>query len=153
MKTYYNFNLQPYHSFGMDVRADEVVILESVEEIEGFVKGRGDGMFILGGGSNVLFTGDFHGVIVKIDMKGIGILDEQKDKVMIQAAAGENWDGFVGFCVKTKPNVDGSGTNVGTTYDVVPELASITPNVPGGYVPGGKLLITTLHIVIGQLAL
>ncbi|MFO7370768.1 MAG: UDP-N-acetylmuramate dehydrogenase [Bacteroidales bacterium] len=57
-------------------------------------------LFILGGGSNVLFTGDFDGVVLHPAIKGIEVAGEEDDHVVLRAGAGENWDDFVDYCVR-----------------------------------------------------
>ncbi len=57
-------------------------------------------MLILGGGSNVLFTQDFDGLVLKNSLKGIEIVKEVGDKVFIKAASGENWHQFVLWCIE-----------------------------------------------------
>lgn len=53
---------------------------------------------VLGGGSNVLFAGDFKGIILLVKYKGIHIVSETKSSVIIKAYAGETWDDFVHYC-------------------------------------------------------
>ncbi len=56
---------------------------------------------ILGGGSNTIFSDyGFEGLVIKIDLKGIKIHNDFKDHVIIKAAAGEEWDDFVKYCIK-----------------------------------------------------
>jgi UDP-N-acetylmuramate dehydrogenase len=55
--------------------------------------------FVLGGGSNVLFTKDYNGIIIRPVIKGIEKSDEDDRHVIIRAGAGEEWDGFVHYCV------------------------------------------------------
>jgi UDP-N-acetylmuramate dehydrogenase len=55
---------------------------------------------ILNGGSNVLFTSDFDGLVIKIASSGFDKLEENSDQVMIRVAAGQNWDDFVMACLK-----------------------------------------------------
>lgn len=54
----------------------------------------------LGEGSNVLFSGDFDGIVLKINLKGISIAEETDSEVIVEAAAGEKWDSLVSFCVE-----------------------------------------------------
>lgn len=51
--------------------------------------------FILGGGSNVVLTGDFPGLLLKVELRGKERLGEDADAVYVRAAAGENWHDFV----------------------------------------------------------
>ncbi|MGH8427245.1 MAG: UDP-N-acetylmuramate dehydrogenase [Gammaproteobacteria bacterium] len=52
-------------------------------------------VFVLGGGSNVLFTRDFDGLVLRLATRGIEILDEEDKAARVRVAAGESWDGFV----------------------------------------------------------
>jgi UDP-N-acetylmuramate dehydrogenase len=55
---------------------------------------------ILGGGSNILFTKDFDGVVMHNQLKGIELTQEDENHFYVKAAAGEVWDTFVRTCVK-----------------------------------------------------
>ena len=52
---------------------------------------------VLGGGSNLLFTGDFDGLVLHMTGRGRQVLGEQDGRILVQAQAGENWHDFVGF--------------------------------------------------------
>lgn len=54
---------------------------------------------ILGGGSNMLLTGDFEGLVIKINLKGIETVWEDDSTIVLKAGAGEPWHSFVMFCV------------------------------------------------------
>jgi UDP-N-acetylmuramate dehydrogenase len=56
-------------------------------------------ILFLGGGSNVLFTRDFSGIVIRIASKGIVSRDDDENHVLVTAEAGENWDAFVQHCV------------------------------------------------------
>ena len=58
-------------------------------------------LLVIGGGSNLLFTKDFDGVVVCPLIKGIDVVAEDEDSVYIKAAAGEVWDEFVEWCVES----------------------------------------------------
>ncbi|MGZ3884483.1 MAG: UDP-N-acetylmuramate dehydrogenase, partial [Bacteroidia bacterium] len=55
---------------------------------------------ILGGGSNILFTGDFDGMVIKNQIKGISVVKEEKDRVYVKAGAGEVWHELVLWCIE-----------------------------------------------------
>ncbi len=58
-------------------------------------------VFVLGGGSNVLIADEgFDGLVLQIAVKGISVLEEKDETVLISAGAGENWDDFVRFCIE-----------------------------------------------------
>ena len=103
MKTKQNFSLKLLNTFGIDVKAKYFVELNSDEEILSFLSSRflkNKQFLILGGGSNILFTNDFDGVVVKINSKGINIIKENEDFIYVDAKAGEVWQDFVDYCLE-----------------------------------------------------
>ncbi|HEX2984706.1 MAG TPA: UDP-N-acetylmuramate dehydrogenase [Ignavibacteriales bacterium] len=54
---------------------------------------------MLGGGSNILFTKDFDGLTIKNSLMGIKVIEETPDNILIEAGGGENWSGFVQYCI------------------------------------------------------
>lgn len=98
-----NVSLKKLNTFGIDAEAESFVVLNSLEEaLEYFQKEHdtSSNFMILGGGSNILFTGDFKGRVIKNNLKGIHRLSEDQDQVYIEAMAGENWHDFVTHCVE-----------------------------------------------------
>ena len=96
-------SLAPYNTFGIDARARHFVQVRSIDELqvlrEDPLWSRG-ARLVVGGGSNVLFTRDFDGLVVRIATKGIahlGVDDGLGDGPahLVAAAAGEDWDGLV----------------------------------------------------------
>ncbi len=55
---------------------------------------------ILGGGSNMLFTADYNGLVVQQITRGRHVIDEKDGKVFLKVMAGEPWDELVGYCVQ-----------------------------------------------------
>lgn len=55
---------------------------------------------ILGGGSNILFSKDFEGYVLRPSIKGIDIVEENEKDVVVRVGAGEDWDEFVNYCVE-----------------------------------------------------
>ncbi len=55
---------------------------------------------MLGGGSNILFTKDFDGLVIKLSAANIQIVEEDKDFVLVEAGAGVIWDDLVKYCVE-----------------------------------------------------
>jgi UDP-N-acetylmuramate dehydrogenase len=97
-----NVSLKAYNTFGLDYIADCVVHIQSEEEaISSFSSERraGDPLFILGGGSNLLFTQDYHGTILHPEIGGIEIEEKNDEYVLISAGSGVNWDKFVEWTV------------------------------------------------------
>ena len=96
MKVIHNVSLKPYNTFGIDVRASKFIKIQSIEDLKKILrKTYAEELFILGGGSNMLLTGDIHKTVLQIDLKGKEVVEEKKDYVIIKAHAGENWHEFV----------------------------------------------------------
>jgi UDP-N-acetylmuramate dehydrogenase len=96
MRVLRNFSLKDYNSFGIDVRADKFVSINTINDLRSILrKSYASELFILGGGSNMLLTGDIHKIVLHIALKGKKIISENDDEVIVQAAAGENWHEFV----------------------------------------------------------
>jgi UDP-N-acetylmuramate dehydrogenase len=74
----------------------EEVLLASLN----FAEETGLRLLVLGGGSNILLTGSFDGLVLKIENQGIALLKEEEEKVLIRVAAGENWHSFVQHCLE-----------------------------------------------------
>ncbi|MBE0639160.1 MAG: UDP-N-acetylmuramate dehydrogenase [Bacteroidales bacterium] len=97
-----NFPLKQFNTFGIDVKAKYFVELKNDDEIVSFIsKGfwRDKKFLILNGGSNILFTKDFDGVVMKIITRGIELKDETEESTLVKAKAGENWHQFVCWCI------------------------------------------------------
>lgn len=93
-------SLKAYNTFGVDATCEQFVKIEQESQLSHlFDEGRfSDTFFILGGGSNVLFTKDYVGLIVKMENKGINHFIEG-NYIYITAKAGEIWNDFVWYCV------------------------------------------------------
>ena len=99
---YKNFSLKEYNSFGFDYKADTFITIKSDNEFFDIVNQKktfGEPYFILGGGNNILFTSDFHGVIIHPEIQGISIEEKDNDSVIISAGAGVEWDSLIEWCV------------------------------------------------------
>ena len=97
-----NISLKPYNTFGIDARAKSLTSFSSVEELKeilGSATITQNPSLVLGGGSNILLTKDFDGLVLKNEIKGIEIVKEDADHVYVRVGAGENWHSFVMFCV------------------------------------------------------
>ena len=97
MKT--NVDLQPYNSFGFPVVAKYFAEINDFQELEALIRSdvfKKEKHLILSGGNNVLFQEDsFNGIVVHINIKGIEILEEHDNEVIVRAQAGEDWPEFV----------------------------------------------------------
>lgn len=91
----------PFNTFGIQSTAKLFSIITCVDDIStirsSILK---ENLLVLGGGSNVLFTKDFDGLVLKNEIKGIKILTETSTEVLLESGAGENWHEFVLFCIE-----------------------------------------------------
>lgn len=99
-----NISLQPYNTFGIHATAKAFALFTSVKELEALLSSNAQSgsakPMILGGGSNILLTKDFDGLVLKNDIKGIEVVGEDEEHVYVKAGAGENWNQFVLHCLK-----------------------------------------------------
>lgn len=97
-----NVSLKPYNTFGLDVLAKEFVVVNTLEELcilcAAFNLSNRK-LLILGGGSNVLLTQDFDGMVIKMNLKGIEVVGQNDEHVWVKAMAGEVWHEFVLYCI------------------------------------------------------
>jgi UDP-N-acetylmuramate dehydrogenase len=98
-----NVSLRPYNSFGFDAVAKQFAEINEVSELPALIQSGAlqcQKTLILSGGNNVLFQNEvFDGIVVYINTKGIEILREDENDVVVHAQAGEDWPDFVRFCV------------------------------------------------------
>tara|TARA_R110002020_G_scaffold41067_22_gene121163 strand:- start:459 stop:1472 length:1014 start_codon:yes stop_codon:yes gene_type:complete len=100
MRVEENKSLKNYNTFGIDCTARYFVSVESIEELKQALSEKNSKeLFILGGGSNMLLTGDLDVLVIHINLKGIEILKETETEVFVKAMAGENWHAFVQYCI------------------------------------------------------
>ena len=98
-----NYSLLPHNTFGMDVKASVFMEYESVEELKDLL---GQSSLVeatwlhIGGGSNLLFTKDYPGMILHSAIKGFKVVGENDEEVLVRAGAGEVWDDFVAYTVE-----------------------------------------------------
>lgn len=95
-----NFNLKHFNTFGICAQTDYFASVHSADELIEILANSIEPKLILGGGSNILFTENFHGLVIHIELKGIEIVEENENSVKIRVEAGENWHEFVKFCVE-----------------------------------------------------
>ena len=98
MEFHSNFSLKNYNTFGIDVKAKKFVSITSIEQLKEVLSIENE-IFLLSGGSNMLLTKDIDKTVIHIDLKGITILEESNDQVVVEVYAGEDWHQFVLWCV------------------------------------------------------
>jgi len=96
-----NISLKPYNTFGIDVDARLFAHFNNVDELEEILRALSPAeQMILGGGSNILLTKDFNGLVLKNNITGIEVVDEDDEHVYLKVGAGENWHRFVMYCIE-----------------------------------------------------
>lgn len=98
MKIQQNISLKPYNTFGIHANAKRFVTVNSVKELKKIIASE-KSLFLLGGGSNILLTGDVEKLVIHLNTKGIIVNDFDENEVLITAEAGENWHELVLWCV------------------------------------------------------
>lgn len=114
MKDICNYSLLAHNTFGIDVACDRFIEFSSVSELLAFIRRRplaGDAaapLLVLGGGSNLLLTGDFHGTVIHSAIMGIELIsplvsprsEQEAHTVLVRVGSGVVWDDFVAYCVE-----------------------------------------------------
>jgi len=101
-----NISLKKYNTFGIAATARYFATISSVDDAKEILsrnigtKFQNTEKLILGGGSNILFTKNFDGIVLKNNLKGIDLIKEDEDFYFVKAAAGENWHEFVLYCIE-----------------------------------------------------
>src|SRR6185503_8457973 len=98
-----NKSLQQLNTFGIAVSAKYFTEIFSPDEFSQLIADKefqNEKRIVLGGGSNILFTKNFDGLVIKNSLPGIEVLNEDAYHVLIKVAAGEIWHSFVMFCVE-----------------------------------------------------
>jgi len=96
-----NISLKPYNTFGIDVKARYFATFNDTDELAETLNLKSQtSNLILGGGSNILLTKDYDGLVLKNEIRGIVELHEDSEYVYVKAGAGENWHQFVLYCIE-----------------------------------------------------
>ena len=99
MKEYKDYSLLNHNTFGMDVKTKRYVEYESEEELLEVIPTLDGEVLHIGGGSNLLFKGDFEGTVLHSAIKGIEMVEETENDVLVRVGAGVVWDDFVAWAV------------------------------------------------------
>ncbi|MEM9671606.1 MAG: UDP-N-acetylmuramate dehydrogenase [Bacteroidota bacterium] len=103
MKVASRVSLKAYNTFGINSTAQyfaEVSSVAELQELLGDEQWQRTPKLILGGGSNLLFTSHFNGLVIKIGIGGIEVVEENHQEVWIKVGAGENWHQLVIYCIE-----------------------------------------------------
>lgn len=97
-----NTSLKPYNTFGLDVNAAFFVEVKSVEDFIEVLQSdiaKTNEILVLGGGSNILLTKDFDGLVIKNNYRGKSTEEDENGDILVTAESGENWHEFVLYTV------------------------------------------------------
>lgn len=95
-------SLKPFNTFGITAFGNYFVEISTLADFEALVKEpvyQKNQKLIIGGGSNLLFTKNFEGIVIKNNLRGIEVVSENAAQVVVKASAGEVWHDFVMWCI------------------------------------------------------
>lgn len=115
-----HISLKNYNTFGIDCSARQFIAVTTVDELKEVLQdSEGKKRFILGGGSNMLLINDIDALVIHVNLKGISIVSEDENYVIVEVMAGENWHEYVLFCIENNfggiENLSLIPGNVGTS--------------------------------------
>lgn len=140
IKNLNTFHINAKTKFFTEISSEEELL--SLASEEAFTTSQ---KLFLGEGSNILFSKDFDGILIKNSIKGISVLEEGEYSVTVEAAGGEKWDDFVAYCVSKNyygiENLSGIPGTVGASpvqnigaYGV--ELKDVFHSLEGYFIDG-----------------
>ena len=98
-----NYSLQAHNTFGIAAKALQLVRIKSEDDIRAVLADpalRDLPKFVLGGGSNIVLTGDVKALVLKVEFKGMRLVEETEKAWIVEAAAGENWHDLVSWTLQ-----------------------------------------------------
>jgi len=102
MEVFRNGSLKKFNTFNVDEKAKVLVEINRVSDLFTFLtkENQKDKMLVLGGGSNILFTKSYEGIIISLKNKGIKLIDEDENNILVEISSGESWNDFVVWAVE-----------------------------------------------------
>lgn len=101
-----NYPLKNHNTFGVEAKSRYFFEFTELEDLTEFLEGnrswKDESVLLLGGGSNLLFVNDFEGLIIHPNVPGVQVVRETRNQVWLEVGAGEDWDRFVDYCVKSE---------------------------------------------------
>lgn len=95
-------SLKEFNSFGLDTRTSHYARPGDVESLSALLENGSSGqmpLLVLGEGSNILFRNNFEGLVIQPGMKGIRVVEENEEELVVQVGAAENWDRWVDYAL------------------------------------------------------
>ena len=104
MNQYIDYSLLEHNTFGMDVRAAMFVEYATIDELQAFLhsstfEGYRQRFIHIGAGSNLLFAGDYDGLVMHSALCGIEVVEDTPRHQLLRVGSGYTWDDFVEYCV------------------------------------------------------
>lgn len=101
MNVFKNISLKNYNTFDVDVYAKYFAAFHSVNELVDLLDAfPHEQILVIGGGSNILLTQNFEGIVLKNEIKGIENIKEDENHFYVKANSGEIWHDFILYCIK-----------------------------------------------------
>ena len=100
MKIHRNSSLKKFNTFNVDELAQLIIEIDNISDLPNILSNKKDEILVLGGGSNILFTKPYNGLIINLKNKGKKIIQEDENTVLVEVSAGENWHEFVLWAIK-----------------------------------------------------
>jgi UDP-N-acetylmuramate dehydrogenase len=97
-----HISLKPFNTFGIEAAAKLFTVVRSTSDVQELLQQgeyKSNPHLILGGGSNILLTQNVDALVIKNELKGIHVIEETEDHVLVTCAAGEVWHDFVMYCI------------------------------------------------------
>src|SRR5210317_741323 len=95
-----NKSLKKLNTFNIECNARRFAEISTVQDLKEILRAHSnEPLFILGGGSNLLVTKDIDALVLHVNLKGISIVSETNDHVILEVMAGENWHELVLYCI------------------------------------------------------
>lgn len=98
-----NVDLQPYNTLNISANAGKFAAVDTQAHLRNIIahpETDNYRLLVLGGGSNMLFAGDYEGLVLHIEISGREIVKETEDHIWLKIGAGENWHQTVRYCVE-----------------------------------------------------
>lgn len=103
IQVYQNSPLKEFNTFGLETRARHYARPVDQEALKELLKQNGinnQPLLVLGEGSNILFLNNFEGLVIQAGMKGIELLEDEGEEVLVKVGASENWDHWVKYSLE-----------------------------------------------------
>ena len=102
MKDLKHYSLLPHNTFGIQANCDRFIDMETEDDVmklKDMLDDKDMPLLIIGRGSNLLLTDDYHATVLHCSIKGKTIVKEDRNSVLLRCGAGEEWDSIVDYCV------------------------------------------------------